>query len=321
MQDANQVYRDQVLTSLFLAFPQDGFIAESVLPTLNVPDLTGIAFKLDEQHLVAPGSSERSGLARANRVSFNLTDVSYGPLREHSLEIPITDAVMRLYKAPLVPETNATNVVTGQLLIEKEIAVRDQVTTTANYASGFYETLSGASQFSHASSALETKITAARKKVKLGCGHYPNKAIMNSDVRDALRRHPEVLARLEGAVAVTNEQRDAILRDILQVDEILIGTAVESDQPSGSTTAGTKTWIWGDDLVLEYVTPAPAIETLSLGYLLRLDPEHQTPGAPLIGVDKWYEQQIKSTFIRATDFYLPWTVANTAGYLFKDCLA
>lgn len=321
MQDETQVYKDQILTNLFLAYPNDGFIAESVLPTLNVPDITGIAFKLDEQHMVAPGSSERTGLSRANRVSFNLTDVSYGPLREHSLEIPVTDAVMRLYKAPLVPETNATNVVSGQLLIEKEKAVRDQVTTTSNYATGFYETLSGTSQFSHASSALESKITTARNKVKLGCGHYPNRAVTNSDVRDALRRHPEVLARLQGAVAVTNEQRDAIIRDILGVDELLIGTAVVSDQPSGKTLAGTKSWIWGDDLVLEYVAPVPALETLSLGYLLRLDPEHTVEGSPLVGVDKWYEKAVKSTFIRATDFYLPWTVASTAGYLFKDVLA
>lgn len=107
----------------------------------------------------------------------------------------------------------------------------------------------------------------------------------------------------------------------LQVDELLIGTAVESNQPSGSTTDGTKSWIWSDDLVLEYVTPAPALETLSFGYLLRLDPEHSVEGSPLVGVDKWYEKARKSTFVRANDFYLPWTVANTAAYLFKDVLA
>lgn len=321
MENTSQVYRDQILTNLFLSYPQDGFIAESVLPTLNVPDLTGVAFKLDESHLKAPQSSERAGFSRANRVSFNLTDVAYGPLREHSLEIGVTDQIMRLYKAPLVPETNATNVVTGQLLVEKEIAVRNQVTNTANYATGYFETLSGTAQWSDATSALESKITAARNKVKKGCGHYPNTATLNIDVRDALRRHPEVQKRLEGAVAVNNDQRDAILRDILGVETLNIGTAVTTDQAEGSTAAGNKSWIWSDDLVLSYVTPAPALETISQGYLLRLDPEHSVTGAPLVGVDKWYEQSRKSTFIRANDFYLPWTVANTAAYLFKDVLA
>lgn len=321
MQDTSQIYVDQILTNIMLAFPNDGFAAEKLYPTLNVPDLTGLAFKLDESHMKAPVSSERTGLARANRVSFNLTSVGYGPLREHSLETYVTDQVMRLYKTPLVPETTATNVVSGQLMIEKEIAVRDQAVTAGNYAAGFTQTLAGANQWSDPTSPLEAPILAARRKVKLGCGNYPNKALINPDVRDALRVHNEIKARLAGAVAITDEQRDAIIRDIFKVDELIVADAVSSDQAEGSTVDGTKNWIWADDVVLTYVTPAPALETLSNGYLLRLSPEHAVDGAPLVGVDKWYEQQRKTTFIRANDFYLPWTVANTAAYLFKDTLA
>ena len=322
MQDNAQVYRDQILTNLFLAYPQEGFIAEELLPTLNVPDLTGIAFKLDESHLKIPGNSKRAAFARATRVNFNLTSVSYGPLVEHSLEIGITDQIMRLYKAPLQPETNATNVVSGQLNNEKEVAVRDMLTTLANYPAANKLTLVGSAQWSSDTSDPVADATAARKAVKLGCGHEANVVAMNPDVRDRLRNHPVVKARIQYSTKLTKAELDAQIADLLGVERILIGKAVTSNQAEESTTDGTKSFIWGDDVVFAYVTAAPALEELSLGYLLRLDPEHSfNDNGSFVGVDKWYEQAKKATFVRANDFYLPWQTANTAGYLLKDVLA
>ena len=293
--------------------------------TLNVPDLTGVAFKLDESHLTAPVSSERTGFARANRVNFNLTNVAYGPLREHSLEIGVTDLIKRVYKNPLQPETNATNVVTSKLLIEKEIAVRDQLTTAANYGSANKTTLSGTSQFDNAASDPVAVATAARRAIKLGSGNDANVVVMNPDVRDALRNNAAVKARIQYAAELTREELDAQIADLLGVDRIIVASAVTSNQAEGSTTDGTKSFIWGDDMLFAYVTEAPMLENLSLGYLLRLDPaqtiSNSDGSSTFVGVDKWYEQARKSTFIRANDFYLPWTVASTAGYLVKDTLS
>lgn len=328
MQDTSLIYKDQILTNVMLGYKQQGFVAEELLPTLNVPDLTGIAFVLDEAHLRSPaGGSARAAFARANRVDWGLTQTSYGPLQEHSLETGIPDAVMRLYKAPLTPETRATNVVSGQIAIEKETAVMTQFTSLATYPSGYKQTLSGTGQLDAASTTSDPVAlsTTARRAVKLGCGNDANVVLMNPDVRDALRNHPVVKARIQYAAKLTKEELDAQIADLLGVERIIIASAVKSDQAEGATAAGNKNFIWGDDMLFAYVTSAPALEELSLGYLLRLDPEHTVTGPNgadiFTGVDKWYEQQRKSTFVRANDFYLPWTVANTAGYLIKDCLA
>lgn len=319
MQDNSLIYKDEILTNVFLKFPQDGFVAEQLLPTLNVPNLTGVAFKLREEHLVAPIDSKRAAFARANRVDWSLDQVSYGPLQEHSLETGITDQVQRLYKAPLVPETRATQVVSGKLLIEKEQAVMTQVTTLANFPTANKVTLSGSTQWDNAASDPVANATAARRAVKLGCGHEPNIVVMNPDVRDALRNNTAVKARIQYAAKLTRDELDAQIADLLGVDRIIVASAVTSNQAEGSATAGTKSFIWGDDVVFAYVTEAPALEELSFGYLLRLNPEHNfNTNETFVGVDKWYEQQRKATFIRANDFYLPWTVANTAAYLIKD---
>ena len=325
MEDTSQVYKDQILTNIFLGYKQQGFVAEEILPTLNVPDLTGIAFKLDESHLTAPVSSERFGFARANRVNFNLTNVPYGPLREHSLEIGVTDLIKRVYKNPLTPEANATNVVTSKLLIEKEQAVMSQLTTLANYPTTNRTTLTGTAQFDNAASDPVAVATTARRAVKLGSGNEANVVVMNPDVRDALRNNAAVKARIQYAAKLTRDELDAQIADLLGVDRIIVAGAVTSNQAEGSTTDGTKSFIWGDDMLFAYVTDAPMLENLSLGYLLRLDPENTVTNSDgssvFVGVDKWYEQQRKSTFIRANDFYLPWTVANVAGYLVKDTLS
>lgn len=321
MQDNAQVYKDKILTNVFLKYPQNGFIAEDLLPTLNVPALTGVAFKLDDSHMVAPVSSERAAFARANRVDFNLTTVSYGPLKEHSLEIGVTDQIQRLYQSPLVPETNATNVVSGKLLVEKEIAVRDQVTTLANYPTANKTTLTGTAQFDNAASDPIAVSTVAHRAVKLGCGNNANVAVMNPDVRDALRNNAAVKARIQYASKLTRAELDAQIADLLNVDRILVAEATTSDQVEGAI-GGNRSFIWGDDIVFAYVPQAPALEELAFGYLLRLNPEHSfNMNESFVGVDKWYEQSRKSTFIRANDFYLPWTVANTAGYLVKDVLS
>lgn len=321
MQNAQQVYRDQILTNVFLAYPQNGFIGESLLPTLPVPDLTGIAFKLDESHLTAPINSRRSDFARANRVDFNLTSVSYGPLEEHSLEIGIPDKIMRIYKAPLVPETNATNVVSGKLAIEKELAIHDQLTNLANYPTTNKKTLLSGAQWSDDASDPAADAKVARRAVKLGCGNDANVVAMGPDTRDRLREHPAIKARIQYSTKVTLEEMDAIIANVLGVERLLIGEAVLSDQVDGALS-GNKTYIWGDDVLFAYVTDAPALEQLSLGYLLRLNPEHAFHmDGSFIGVDKWYEQAKKSTFVRANDFYVPWTVAGSAGYLLKDVLA
>jgi hypothetical protein len=322
MQDTSQVYRDQILTNVFLQYPAKGFVADQILPTLNVPDLTGVAFQLDESHLVAPVDTKRAAFARANRVNFNLTATSYGPLEEHTLETGITDQIMALYKEPVTPETNATNVVANKLLIEKEQTVMTQLTTAGNYNASNKVTLANPNRFDEASGDPAAVAAVARRAILLGCGNVPNVVVMNPDVRDALRNNVNVKARIQYSTKLTLDELDAQIADLLGVERILVASAVTSNQTEGSTTAGTKSFIWPDSMVFAYVADAPALEEISFGYLLRLNPEHNFSNpASFVGVDKWYEQQRKSTFVRANDFYLPWTVAKDAGYLVTDCTA
>lgn len=314
MHNTRQVYRDALLTNVFLGYPSTGFIGTQILPTLQVPELTGIAWKLDESHLQTPVDSRRDGFARANRVDFNLTEKAYGPLVEHSLEIGITDRVMQRYAAPLVPETNATNNVSRRLEIEKEIAIRDFLTNASSYASSNKVTLAGASQFSDNSSDPVGVFQTARTAVHLGVGNSANVAAMGKAVYDRLINHPQLVDRIKYSARVSEAEMRSALADALGVDRILVGEAVTSNQVEGTTADGTKSYIWGDNILLAYVTDAPALEELSLGYLLQLEGED-------VGVDKWYEQERKSTFIRATDVYLPWDVSFKGGYLITDALA
>lgn len=322
MQDTSQVYRDKVLTNLFLQYPTPDFVAEQILPTLEVPTITGVAFQLDESHLVAPVDTKRNAFARANRVNFNLTAASYGPLEEHSIETGITDQIKALYQEPLTPEMNATKVVSNKILIEKEQLVMTQVTTAANFNASNKVTLTNPNRFDEASGDPIAVAATARRAVKLGCGQYPNIVVMNPDVRDALRNNANVKNRIVYSTGLTLDDLDRQIADLLGVDKIVLAGGVTSNQVEGSTTVGTKSFIWPDSMLFAYVTDAPALEEISFGYILRLNPEQNFDNpASFVGIDKWYEQQRKATFVRANDFYYPWTVAKDAAYLVTDCTA
>lgn len=310
MYDTKQGIRDEVLTNVLLAYPQTGFIAEEILPTVNVDALTGVAYKFDNSSQRTPESTEREGLARAQRVDFNLTEVAFGPLKEHSLEIGIPEQVMKRYKSPLAPETNATNNISKRLKVEKEVLVRDFITDAAKYPTSNKTILAGTAKFSDNASDPVGVFQTARTAVQLGCGNAANFAVVPQAVIDRLKVHPQLVDRIRYAARVSEAEMLSVIADIMGVQKIYVGSAVQNSAKEG--LADSRSFIWAKDVVFGYKSEVPAIEELSFGYLLQLEGETY--------VDKWYEQERKAQFIRANDFYLPWAVAYEAAYLVKDAL-
>jgi hypothetical protein len=241
--------------------------------------------------------------------------VPFGPLREHALEIGIPQLVLDRYKntgGSIVPETSATNNVTARLEIGKEKAVASVITTLANFPTNNKVTLSGTSQFNdYTNSDPMTIFQNAKTAMILACGTAPNKVVMGRQVYDVIINHPKLIARLGSINRSTEQDMKAALAALIGVDTVLIGEAVQNPVNDGQTDA--LSFIWGKDITFMYTTPAPALEQLSAGYMLQLAGKQY--------VDKWYEQSRKSQFVRANDFYLPWTVAYEAMYLIKNAVA
>lgn len=294
MPSVRSTFVDPLLTNVSVAYKPQGLIADQVFPTVVVNKETGIYFVKDKENLRAPADALRGEFSRANRVTNTLTQATY-ELQEKSLETPISERVMKNYDNPFDPKRNATELVTDKLAIDKE---KDLVTTLSTAVTP--TDLSGS--WSTTTTDIIGQIRAGRGTILKNTGHEANTLILSKEAYDLALENADVIERLKYTSRATEQTISTALADFFGVDRILIGKGVENTAKEGQADA--LNYIWGEYIFLMYVAPSPAIETPSAGYHLQLSNARY--------VDTWYEQEIKTTFVRANDFYDAKVVDSTA---------
>ena len=306
----NETYVDPILTDVSIRYTNDSFIATQVFPELPVAKDVDKVFKFDKTNLRKPASTAREGFARANRIDYGLSQIATPPLLEASLEIGITNAVMDNYDAPLVPMVAATNTVTEQLAIEKEYNLANFLDNSGNLTQG--TTLSGTAQWSaYSTSNPFGDIQTGKTTVKQNSGKNPNVILFGRQVWDQLVNHPNVTDRIKYTARADQATIANALADLYGVDRVLVGESIYNSAAPGETDSVS--FIWGKFCVIAYIADLPALETVSLGYHLFRPSERY--------VDTWYEQPIKSTIVRANDYYTRFLMATEAGYLIQAAVA
>lgn len=280
-------YVDPLLTNVSVGYKNESYIAEQFFPTVYVDKETGIYFVKDKENLRAPADAKRGEFSRANRVSNTLTEATYA-LEEKSLETPISERVMKNYSDPFDPKKNATELVSEKLLIDNE---KDLKTTIL--ASGANNT-DAAGGWATAGTDVIGTVRSKAALIQKATGHKPNVALVAYDtLMNGIMKNTAFLDSVKYVSMVNDEALFGALAKWLNVKKVIIGEAVENTAKEGQTDS--MSWIWDDLFVLAYVTETPAIETPTAGYrLVQKDARY---------VDTWYEQEIKTTFVRANDFY------------------
>lgn len=281
MPTPSSTYVNPLLTNISVGYRNSNLIADQVFPTVVVNKKTGTYFVADKSNLRAPADARRSELSRANRVSNRLTSATY-ELTEKSLETAISDEVMRNYDDPFDPKANATRLVKGQLLVDREVNLVNTLIGAVTPTD-----LSGA--WSTTSTDIIGTIRGGRTSILQNTGEDANTLILGKEAFDLVLENAAVVDRLK----YTNRADEATimnaLADFFGVDRVLIGKGVKNTAAEGQ--ADSLSFIWGEYVVLAYIAPNPAIEVPSAGYhLVQENGEY---------VDEWHEQAIKSTFVRA----------------------
>lgn len=291
-----------LLTNISVSYSNTGFIADSVFPTVTVDKETGIYFVQDDKEsLRTPADARRGEFSRANRVSNKLSEATYA-LEEKSLETPISERVMRNYSDPFDPKKNATNLVTQKLLLQKEIDLANTLATQAGTITDEN------SAWSTPATDIIGKARTARNAILLATGEDANTVVIGKPALDVILENTAVIERIK----YTNRADEATilnaLADFMGVSRVLIGKTVQNTAKEGQSASTS--YVWGDNVTFLYVPEAAAIETPAAGYCLTLKDARY--------VDEWYEQDIKTTFVRANDFYDFKTVVPQAMYSYTD---
>jgi len=135
---------------------------------------------------------------------------------------------------------------------------------------------------------------------------YPNTTVIGLSAFDKLMNHPMLteLVKYSGLAKLNKN----ILEQILNIDEIHVGTAVYS--ADGEVFSD----VWADNVILAYVDKTTKQKRSeynpSFGYTLQRD------GKPEI--DTYYENGGKLKVIRNTDNYGVFITSGDAAYLIKN---
>src|SRR3954447_7736013 len=102
-----QLYADAILSGISIAYKNAQHISDIMFPEMQVTDKTGLYWKYGKEKF-GPVNDIRAPGAYAQVVPYSLTQATYGPLLDHSLDARIEDEVASVASAPLDPGFDAT---------------------------------------------------------------------------------------------------------------------------------------------------------------------------------------------------------------------
>ena len=300
---------DPILTAVARGYRSPkAAIANVLFPIVTVGQRAGriLSFGQDDFKLV---STKRAPGSNTKRVQFGYASDPFA-LVDHRLEGAVPVELDE--EARAVPgidlSSNAVRRVQNVLALEREHMAATLARDASKYDAANKETLSGTSQWTHASGDPFTDIMEGKEVIRSKTGERPNVLAVGPKALTALRTHPKVLDRLSTAAdrpPATLQQ----LQALFELQQIVEGEAVYHD--------GTQFQdVWGKDAILAFTTPASMQEMGSPNYGYT----YQLAGRPQVE-EGYFDENTNTWYYPTSDAYQPVFAGPAAGFLFKDAAA
>lgn len=300
-----------VLSKLARGYRAPNMVGLDLFPLVGVEDEQGKVPQFSAE------AFEDSQTIRAPRAESNVMqpdDITYMDysLDEHDQAAPVdwreNNAGKRLFRYKM----HLTRVVQTRIQLKHEAMCASLAQDTANYISGNHTTLSGSSQWTHASSLPINDVETGKDRVRTTCGMEPNLGVISAQSLRALRTNSQI----REALKTTNSYMKnggkitaEVLADLFDLEKVVIARAFRK-------SGATRTDLWLDSVVLAYVAPPPEDKgerteyDPTFGYTFRLN------GLPV--TDEYAATGNKVNFVRNTDMFTVRIVGADAGYVIKD---
>lgn len=261
---SNQVWVDQLLTNVSVAFTNGEYIADKLFPVLPVQKQSGIlpvinqsAFFRNEAKLRAPGTkSVGTGFSVDNSNTYFCSRYSI----RHEIPDEVRDNAAPVYDQDRI----AVNLVTDQMMLNREVAFATNNFTTSVW--GTDNTISVQWSNYSASSPL-TEIQGWRDTMQGTLGRDPNALVIGRQVWTQLKYHPDVVDMLKYTNPVRGPIAPAVFASMIEVDNVHIGSAIYTTSLEGTAEASVSyTRVWGKHALLMYAPNGPALDSPAAGY-------------------------------------------------------
>ncbi len=315
------VHIDVVLTDISVAWPNNQFVGDQLAPTVNVKKQSDKYYIFGREAWGLPaGGDLRAPATPATEVPGLTLSLDTYFCQEHALKIAVTPEERENADNPLAPDSDGTGLITEQLMLGRELAIKNLVTTTANFGSGYSVTLSGTSQWSdYVNSDPVADWRTGVRKIHAGMFMEPNTAIIPYQVMSILEDHPDFIERIKYSERgiLTSE----IIAAVLGIANVIVpGVGYNSANPGQTATLG---YLWGKDVLMAYVPARAGLKIPAFMYEFVWN----YPGGQVQVVDRWFDNDRKADLIRVQRRYQLKLVAQDssskaiAGYIIKAAVA
>ncbi len=286
------------------------YLAETILPSISVPQTTGLVGNYSNNHLRIVNTVHEGKGPYRQLESITVGSNMYN-IEDHGLHDIITPKQLANFEAPFDAEQDTTLALTLAHYNAKEFGLATALQDPAVITQG--KTLTGNARYSQIShddsNPIEDNIEA-HNAIRDATGMRANVAIMGGKTFDYMSRHHRLLDALgftslpEGGLS-----REALAR-VLNVERVLVGEAMYNASKQGQ--ADDLRSHWGTDVVYARIG-APALRQKVLGFEFRLNgtsPRQTfrfTPNMP-----------VNSRGIIVTDNYDQMILNAGAAYLIQD---
>lgn len=248
------VHIDRALTNVSIAYMNDTFVADQVLPPLDVDKNSDKYFVYEKETFLRHSGKDANGKPKslrrpkseASEIEYELSTDSYF-CEEYAKKTLVPDAIRKYADSPLSPDIDGTMVVTEQLKLDNEIAAATVACTTTNFPSTHKVLLttggSGTSwaQYTSANSLPLGDIKNGKIAVRKAIMREPNNALYTVDTAQTLADHPDIkeLVKYVHADALSSSGLPRVLRGLNTVEA---ATQVATSAEGAATFTSGNAW-------------------------------------------------------------------------------
>ena len=303
---------DKLLTNVSQKIMPLGYISEEILPQLNVVQYSGLIAKYGNDHLRIVNDVV-GGKAKYPMVESDVRQSDTYHIESHALKQIVTKEDYRNVERPFDAERDAVQKLTTHLWLGKEFSLASALGDTGVVTNNV--TLAGTDQYNDFTNSDPLgDFATARESVYSNTGLPPDLAIMSWSVKNVLKYHPQMLDSLGYKDNRPGGLSDQELARALDVDRILIGSAIYNSAKQGQVDALAP--VWGKNIIFTHSPRNAALAQVTLGYRVQLSGQspRQVFRAP-------QDEPIDSVKIMVIDEYDMLLTKVSAAYLIKDAVA
>ncbi len=261
MPPTNELHVDSILTSLSIKYSHEMFIADEVLPMVNVTKRSDkyFVYKKSSFDLVATAVGPK---AQPNEVDWDVGTDNYS-VSDYALAdyLPLED--ISNADVPLNPRADTNEFLNEMLSLDREKRVADLVFAEGKYDASNKLQLAGGNQWGGGDDDPIANVQTAVE----GCFMRANTLVFGWQAWLAFRQLPEVLDAVKSSSRMQDTPGGLAMREeiakLFEVDNVLVGRARINTAKKGQAKVYGR--VWGNKMAALHVRKGAGVKTITFG--------------------------------------------------------